>query len=43
MVDYYWRLFRITGTPIFYLLYRWALEQTDEARTAWGEPQAELV
>lgn len=43
MEDYYWTIFRTTGAPIFYLLYRWALVQRDEAKTAWGEPQAELV
>ena len=43
MADYYWTLFRITGEPVFYLLYRRETEQKNTAQTAWYAPQAQLV
>jgi len=33
-MESYWELFRQTGAPIFYLLYRQG--ELHEARTAWG-------
>lgn len=43
MEDYYWNLFRATGAPVFYLLYRYELGREQEAKTAWCEPQAEML
>ena len=39
----YWTLFRTTGIPVFYLLYRIDAERKQEARTAWCASQAELT
>ena len=33
-MELYWELFRQTGAPIFYLLYR--QRDLHEAQTAWG-------
>ena len=43
MADYYWNLFRITGEPVFYLMYRRESQRNDTARTAWCPPQAQLL
>lgn len=43
MKDDYWTLFRITGDPVFYLLYRRESEPKDTAQTAWCASQARLV
>ena len=44
MDDGYWALFRATGDPLFYLLYRMEAEQMQQqAKTAWHERSAELV
>ena len=43
MEERYWELFCTTGAPVFYLLYRSAQEQAQEAKTAWCDEQAELV
>ena len=43
MREDYWTLFRITGDPVFYLLYRHDAEENETARTAWHASQAQLV
>lgn len=43
MDDPYFALFFATGSPIFYLLHCREAAVEEEAKTAWCEPQAELV
>ncbi len=47
MDEEYWALFRATGAPLFYLLYRMERERMEqeerETKTAWNERSAELV
>ena len=43
MKEDYWTLFRITGEPVFYLLYRREAEENGAAQTAWCASQAQLV
>ena len=39
----YWELFRATGAPVFYLLYRKEDEMLSSVRTAWkGEAAVEV-
>lgn len=43
MEESYWELFRATGAPLFYLLYRREQDCNARAKTAWAAPPAKLI
>ena len=43
MEENYWELFRATGAPLFYLLYRLDQKDRHQAKTAWAAPPAKLI
>lgn len=43
MEECYWELFRTTGAPLFYLLYRQEQDSNAHAKTAWAVPPAKLI
>ena len=43
MEERYFSLFFATGSPVFYLLYRLAASDEEEAKTAWHASRAQLL
>ncbi len=43
MDDPYFTLFFATGSPVFYLLHCLEAAEEEKVKTAWCEPQAELI